>query len=65
MTQRTQPPPDFYCTDWSVAIDEPLAGTAVSSKVWLFTVEATKPLTTYPSSGSLKAKTFPQFNCSL
>ncbi|WP_420629879.1 sucrase ferredoxin [Candidatus Leptofilum sp.] len=32
----TQPSPDFYCTDWSLAIDEPLAGTAVSNKVWLF-----------------------------
>jgi hypothetical protein len=31
----TVPSPDFYCTDWSLAINEPMAGTAVSSKVWL------------------------------
>ncbi len=36
MTTFPQPAPDFYCTDWSLAIDEPMAGTAVSSKVWLF-----------------------------
>lgn len=32
----TAPSPDFYCTDWSLAIDEPMLGTAVSSKVWFF-----------------------------
>ncbi len=36
MTPVTQPAPDFYCTDWSLAIDEPMLGTAVSSTVWLF-----------------------------
>ncbi|MCA9918335.1 MAG: hypothetical protein KC445_10310 [Anaerolineales bacterium] len=30
------PNPDFYCSDWSEAIDESLAGTAVSHKIWLF-----------------------------
>jgi len=32
----TTPSPDFYCTDWSLAIAEPMIGTAVFSKVWLF-----------------------------
>ena len=36
MTSSLQPSPDFYCSDWSLAIDEPLAGTAVFSKVWFF-----------------------------
>ena len=36
MIATTQPAPDFYCSDWSLAIDEPLLGTAVFSKVWLF-----------------------------
>ncbi|MCA9944092.1 MAG: hypothetical protein KC449_11450 [Anaerolineales bacterium] len=38
----TTPAPDFYCTDWSLAIDEPMAGTAVSNKVWLF-LEVNQP----------------------
>lgn len=44
MTISNQPDPDFYCTDWSLAIDEPMAGTAVSSKVWFF-LEYNQPWT--------------------
>ena len=44
MTTVPQPDPDFYCADWSLAIDEPMAGTAVFSKVWLF-LEYNQPWT--------------------
>lgn len=43
------PSPDFYCTDWSLAIDEPMAGTAVSGKVWLF-LEYDQPWTAKATS---------------
>ncbi|MBK7894684.1 MAG: hypothetical protein IPJ90_07305 [Anaerolineaceae bacterium] len=49
MIATPQPAPDFYCTDWSLAIDEPLAGTAVSSKIWLF-LEVNQPWTAKATS---------------
>ena len=49
MIVTPQPTPDFYCTDWSLAIDEPLAGTAVSGKVWLF-LEYNQPWTAKATS---------------
>lgn len=49
MIATPQPAPDFYCTDWSLAIDEPLVGTAVSSKVWLF-LEVNQPWTAKATS---------------
>ncbi|MBK8903037.1 MAG: hypothetical protein IPM53_17745 [Anaerolineaceae bacterium] len=49
MIATAQPAPDFYCTDWSLAIDEPMAGTAVSSKVWLF-LEVNQPWTAKATS---------------
>lgn len=45
----TTPEPNFYCTDWSLAIDEPLIGTAVSGKVWLF-LEYNQPWTAKATS---------------
>jgi hypothetical protein len=47
--EMSTPSPDFYCTDWSLAIDEPLAGTAVSSKIWLF-LEVNQPWTAKATS---------------
>lgn len=47
--EMTTPSPDFYCTDWSLAIDEPLVGTAVSSKIWLF-LEVNQPWTSKATS---------------
>lgn len=49
MMATAQPAPDFYCTDWSLAIDEPMAGTAVSGKVWLF-LEVNQPWTAKATS---------------
>ncbi|MEZ4591085.1 MAG: sucrase ferredoxin [Chloroflexota bacterium] len=49
MIATPQPAPDFYCTDWSEAIDEPLVGTAVSSKIWLF-LEVNQPWTAKATS---------------
>ncbi len=49
MEKSTYPQPDFHCTDWSLAIDEPMAGTAVSSKVWLF-LEYNQPWTAKATS---------------
>ncbi len=49
MIATAQPAPNFYCSDWSLAIDEPLAGTAVSGKVWLF-LEVNQPWTANATS---------------
>lgn len=43
------PGPDFYCTDWSLAIDEPMAGTAVYGTTWLF-LEYNQPWTAKATS---------------
>jgi hypothetical protein len=49
MIATAQPAPNFYCSDWSLAIDEPMAGTAVSGKVWLC-LEVNQPWTAKATS---------------
>lgn len=49
MTSYNEPTPDFYCTDWSLAIGEPMGGTAVSCQHWFF-LEYNQPWTAKATS---------------